>query len=130
MVVDDETDVVLLIKFLLEKDGHEVQTAYNGIEALAKLGVDPASQDGTAPDLILLDVMMPQLDGYSVCARLAEHPALKLVPVLVLTAKGEVRDIFAQTPNVGAIIEKPFDPKKLRELISGMLSPGKDQAHV
>lgn len=122
-IVDDERDVVTLLKFLLEKDGHEVQTAYDGEEALAKLGVEPPAQDGAAPvpDLIIMDVMMPVLDGYAVSSKLASCARTRGVPLIVLTGKGEMRELFDRAKNVAAYIEKPFDPHKLRELISGML---------
>ena len=75
MVVEDEKDVVTLLKFLLEKDGHKVTEAYNGLEALGKMGVDLNKKTEALqfiPDLILLDVMMPVMDGYSVCTKLQE----------------------------------------------------------
>ena len=123
MIVDDERDVATLIRFLLEKDGHTVTEAHNGTEALEKLGVDPPSAEGVAPNLIILDVMMPVMDGYTVCTRLAGDPKTSAIPVLVLTAKGATRDLFAHSPNVASHIEKPFDPKHLRDLVSGMLNP-------
>lgn len=124
LVVDDERDVVTLIKFLLEKDGHTVTEAYNGLEALQKVGLSPL--EGAAPitpDLIVLDVMMPIIDGYTVASKLAENNRTRAIPLIVLTAKGEMRDLFELSPNVAAYIEKPFDPKTLRELITGMLTP-------
>ncbi len=120
MIVDDERDVVTMLKFLLEKDGHEVLTAYNGAEALQQLGVEPA---GPRPpvDLIVMDVMMPVLDGHSTCRHLAEDGEARKIPVLVLTAKGDTRNLFQVLPNVGATLDKPFDPKRLRELIASMV---------
>lgn len=120
LVVDDERDVVLLIKFMLEKDGHLVLTAHDGAEALARLGLEPRDETAVAPDLAILDVMMPVIDGWTVCARMREDARTKAVPVVVLTAKGETRDLFVSRPNVAAHIEKPFDPKDLRELVAGM----------
>lgn len=121
LLVDDERDVVTLIKFMLEKDGHMVIPAYDGAEALAKAGVEPRDETAVIPDLVILDVMMPVMDGYTVCARLHEDARTKAVPVVVLTAKGETRDKFDACPNVTAYIEKPFDPKMLRELVARLL---------
>ena len=121
MIVDDERDVVTLLKFLLEKDGHEVWAAYNGEEALAALGVEPAKEDAPLPDLIIMDVMMPVMDGYSVSEKLSGCARTRGVPVVVLTAKGEMRDLFLRSRNVAAYLDKPFDPKKLRDLIASML---------
>ena len=125
MVVDDEKDVVTLIRFLLEKDGHEVIEAYHGADALAKLGVEPKTEGVALPDLIILDVMMPIMDGFATATHLREHPATRPVPLVVLTAKGQMRELFEMAPNVAAYIEKPFDPKNLRDLIAGMLTGNK-----
>lgn len=114
LVTDDEKDVVELLKFLLEKDGHKVTTAHNGKDALA-IAVKEL------PELILLDVMMPEMDGYTVQTRLLEDPKTKDIPIIILTAKGQLRDVFAMSANVKAYIEKPFDPKTLRQKISESL---------
>lgn len=117
MIVDDETDVVTLLRFLLEKDGHVITSASNGEEALEKLKAAPE-----LPDLIVMDVMMPVMDGYTLSSRLAAEERTRSLPVIVLTAKGETRDLFHYAPNVAAYIDKPFDPKDLRELITSMLA--------
>ena len=116
LVVDDEKDVVELLKFLLEKDGHAVITAFNGRDALTTAAKD-------IPDLMLLDVMMPEMDGYTVQTQLLENPATKSIPIIILTAKGQLRDVFAMSANVKAYIEKPFDPKTLRLKIQESLKP-------
>ena len=125
LVVDDERDVTTMLKFMLEKDGNAVETAYDGRAALAAMGIEPADPAKTPPDLVILDVMMPELDGHAVCARMFEDPRTKLVPVLMLTAKGKMRELHQLTPNVAAHVDKPFDPRALRELIAGMVG-GKD----
>jgi len=122
LLVDDERDVVTLIKFMLEKDGHMVITAYDGAEALAKIGVEPRDETAVIPDLVILDVMMPVMDGYSVRARLQEDERTKAVPVIVLSAKGEAKDQFNSTCSVTTHLEKPFDPKMLRELVTSLLT--------
>ena len=122
MIVDDEADVVTLLKFLLEKDGHAVTSACNGQDALEKLGVDPSRPETELPDLIVMDVMMPVCDGYTLSAKLAANAATRSLPLIVLTAKGEMRDLFHYAPNVAAYIDKPFDPKRLRDLIASMLA--------
>lgn len=122
LVIDDERDVVTLIKFLLEKDGHQITEAYNGAEALAKLGVEPKAEVGTYPELIIMDVMMPVLDGYATATRLREEPTTRAIPLIILTAKGQMKELFEMAPNVAAYIEKPFDPKNLRDLVTGMLA--------
>lgn len=114
LVVDDERDVVELVKFLLERDGHSVLEAYNGKEALEKA-------QNELPDLIVLDIMMPEMDGYTVNAHLNEREETRKIPVIILTAKGQMRDVFEMSSNVAFYMEKPFDPKHLREKINEVL---------
>lgn len=115
LLVDDERDVVTLIKFMLEKDGHLVLCAYDGAEALAKAGVEPRDETAVVPDLVILDVMMPVMDGETVRARLAEDARTAAVPVITLTAKGAPAD------GRGVYLEKPFDPRELRDLVASQL---------
>lgn len=120
LLVDDERDVITLVQFMLEREGHSIVAAYNGVEALAKAGVEPRGEGEGPFDLVLLDVMMPIVDGETVCRRLSEDPRTRSVPVIVLTARGEL-DGMARPPNVAASLEKPFDPKALRELVAKTL---------
>lgn len=123
LVVDDEPEIVTLLRFILEQDGHAVASAGHGLEALDRLGVSPEDPNRALPDLIVLDIMMPVMDGYQLNMRLQNEPRAKDIPILVLTAKGQkMRDLFEMAPNVAAYVQKPFDPKTLRELITGILS--------
>jgi CheY-like chemotaxis protein len=123
MVVDDEPEIVTLLRFVLEKEGYRVTEAGNGQVALERLGVEPGAQPGPFPDLIILDIMMPVMDGYVLNMRLQADEKTRGIPILVLTAKGQkMRDLFEMAPNVAAYVQKPFDPKMLRELIAGILS--------
>ena len=127
LVVDDEPEIVTLLRFILEKDGHVILEAGNGQIALERLGVDPPSQAAPRPDLIILDIMMPVMDGYTLNARLQREEKTRAIPILVLTAKGQrMRDLFEMAPNVAAYVQKPFDPKMLRELIGGIISGKKN----
>lgn len=125
MIVDDEHDVVSLVSFLLEKEGHKITEAYNGAEALEKMGVEPPDDTKPAPDLVILDVMMPVMDGYSVTSKLAANLKTRSMPIIILTAKGQMRDLFQLTSNVVAYLEKPFDPKHLRDTVASVLRPKK-----
>ena len=126
LVVDDEPEIITLLRFVLEQDGHSVSSAVHGVDALEKLGVDPLRQELPLPEIIVLDIMMPIMDGYQLNMRLQSHPRTKDIPILVLTAKGQkMRDLFEMAPNVAAYVQKPFDPKMLRELISGILTSRK-----
>lgn len=112
MVVDDEPDTVGLVTLVLESEGHEVIPAYNGKDALDML-------NGTKPDLILLDIMMPDIDGWDVYRSIRENSETKDIPVVMLTAKAQSIDKMIGLHVIGAdgYITKPFGR---RELVDGV----------
>lgn len=115
LVVDDEVYILHILDFSLGAEGFEVITANNG-----ELAVEKAKQE--KPDLIVLDIMMPVLDGYETCRRLKREPGTKNIPVVLLTAKG--RDVDKRLGyEVGAVdyIIKPFSPNRLIERIQEIL---------
>jgi DNA-binding response OmpR family regulator len=116
LVVDDEVYIVQILEFSLSRiEGYEVITASDGEEALEKV------QEGR-PDLVVLDVMMPRMDGYEACKRLKAEEATKDIPVILLSAKGRAMD-QNRGFEVGAddYITKPFSPRKLIEKINTVL---------
>ncbi|MEW5807071.1 MAG: response regulator transcription factor, partial [Acidobacteriota bacterium] len=109
LVVDDEKDIVELVKYNLEKEGLQVSTASNGFDALNVI-------HKSTPDLILLDIMMPQLDGLEVCRRLKKDDSLRDIPIIFLTAKSEEVDkVLGLEMGGDDYITKPFS---IRELIA------------
>jgi DNA-binding response OmpR family regulator len=107
LVVDDEPDLVELVSFNLRAEGYEVITAANGVEAL-----DQAR--AVLPDLIVLDLMMPELDGLSVCEILRRLPSTAPIPVIMLTAwKSELTRIIGLDTGAEDYITKPFSPRDL-----------------
>lgn len=111
LVADDEPSIVLSLQVLLQKAGFEVRVARNGEEALAAVAA-------AVPDLILLDAMMPKRDGFDVCQTLRADPALKSLPIIMLTAKS--RDVERQKGMaLGATdyITKPFSTRDLVALV-------------
>jgi DNA-binding response OmpR family regulator len=125
LVVDDEKDVVFLIKFILEQSGYSVSTAFNGQEALAALGVEPANPSLPLPDLVLLDVMMPIMDGHTVSVKMREDQRTNRLPIIIVTARADMRHLFEGAPNVAGYMQKPFDPKRLREQVDSLVpKPG------
>lgn len=125
LIVDDELPIVQLMQFILEKVGHEVSVAYNGAEALQQLGVEPKNDAAPLPDLILLDLMMPVMDGLTACLRMRDHARTAKVPIVVVTAKGDMRTAFEAVPSVTAFFHKPFDPGALRAAVDKALSAKK-----
>ncbi|TVR03933.1 MAG: DNA-binding response regulator [Spirochaetaceae bacterium] len=107
LVVDDEPDILELISYNLEKEGHSVTTVQTGEDALHAVRTN-------RPDVIILDLMLPGVDGVDVCRTIKRDPELSSIPVLMLTARTEDSDIVAGL-EVGAddYITKPFSPKVL-----------------
>ena len=115
LVVDDEIYIVHILDFSLGMEGYEVLTALDGEQALERLKSDK-------PDLIVLDIMMPKLDGYEVCRTIKTNPDTQHIPVILLSAKG--RNVDQKMGfDVGAddYITKPFSPRKLVERINALL---------
>ncbi len=124
LVVDDEIYIVHILDFSLGMEGYEVVTALDGEQALEKARSEK-------PDLIVLDIMMPKLDGYETCKRLKADPETKGMPVILLSAKG--RNVDQKVGfEVGAddYITKPFSPRKLVERINAILGHGTSQQRM
>ena len=122
-IVDDEDPIVALMTFVLEKSGHTVSAAKNGQEALRVLGVDPADEAAALPDIVILDVMMPIMDGYTAAVAIRNNPRTADLKLLIITAKGDMRQFFDAIPSVAGFFQKPFDPRALRDIITKLV-PG------
>jgi len=107
LVVDDERHIVRLVQVNLERAGYQVVSAFDGKEALKKV-------DSEQPNLIVLDVMMPHMDGFEVLKRLRGNAATKNIPVIMLTAKAQDADVFrGWASGVDCYLTKPFNPMEL-----------------
>ena len=117
LVVDDDENILSLERTILEQKGFDVTTAAGGAEALKVIGEEDF-------DLVLLDVMMPEIDGFTVCRKIKEQPRTKEIPVIFLTAKGG-GEALAEGFESGAImyINKPFTANKLLTIVNTMLEP-------
>ncbi len=121
LIVDDDPDLVEAVSMILEAKNYEVSAAYGGIEGLQK-----AKSEN--PDLIVLDVMMPDKDGYAVCKELKADPQLRNIPVLLLTAVVSKIATTRYTQQMGMeteaddYIDKPVEPEVLVKRIETLLS--------
>ncbi len=115
LVIDDERALAELLQVNLELEGFVVSKAYSGIEGLNKLPTEK-------PDIIMLDVRMPGLDGFEICRRLKADPATKDIPVIMLSAFAQQTDI-QKGMDAGATdyVKKPFDVVKVVDLIKKIL---------
>jgi DNA-binding response OmpR family regulator len=115
LVADDDPDILALVRFRLERDGYEVLSAPDG-EAALDLAL------ARTPDLALLDVMMPRLDGYEVTRRLREHGPTTTIPIILLTARVQEPDV-ERGFEAGAddYVTKPFSPQALGDRVQAAL---------
>ena len=115
LLVDDEPDLVQMVSTRLKAAGYEISTAYDGQEALEKV-------KESRPDLMILDLMLPKLDGYKVCRLLKFDERTRGIPILIFTARAQVEDVTLATEcGADAYLTKPFEAKvllaKLQELL-------------
>lgn len=115
LIADDEADIVETLQFMLESDGFEVLTAYDGEEALkiARRAI---------PDIILLDVMMPKINGYKVSRLLKFDKKFQDIPILMITARSQEEDkLIGEETGADEYITKPFDIANVIDLINKYL---------
>ena len=106
LLVDDEADIIEFLRYNLIQEGFNIITAHNGFEALQKIS--------EKPDLIIMDVMMPKMNGYEVYSKIKEIPEMQNTPVLFLTAKSsELDEVYALNLGADDFIQKPISTKKI-----------------
>ena len=116
LVVDDEPTLVRLMEFILAKQGHTMLVATNGEEGLSKIRSE-------RPDLVLLDIMMPRIDGYEVARTVRADPDLCNTPIIMLSAKAQDQDIQKGLDmGVDEYITKPFAPEQLVHRVNDYLA--------
>jgi len=115
LLVDDEPNILLSLQFLMQRAGYQVTTAADGEQALQRVASDP-------PDLILLDINMPRLNGYEVCERIRANPGWQGVRILLLTAKGrEVEKEKGLALGADDYVTKPFSNQELTDKVQALL---------
>jgi len=120
LVVDDEKHIVRLVEVNLRRAGYEVLKAYDGKEALEVIA-------GQKPDMIILDVMMPQMDGFEVLKELRGNPETAEIPVIMLTAKAQDADVFrGWQAGVDSYLTKPFSPMELLTFVKRIFASGEE----
>ncbi|MFA6988708.1 MAG: response regulator transcription factor [Candidatus Gastranaerophilaceae bacterium] len=118
LVVDDDVAILELLKINLEMQGHDVITATDGVKGYALVQQEE-------PDLILLDVMMPEVDGYTVAQRIRNNPKIESIPILMLTAMGMLQDkVKGFDSGVDDYLVKPFELDELRVRVRSLLKRG------
>jgi CheY-like chemotaxis protein len=119
LICDDEPHILEGLRYLLRGPQRTIQVARNGREAIECI-------EREVPDLLITDVMMPEMSGLEVVARLQTHPQTRDLPIIILTAKGQAQDAAMAQEVWGAlVIAKPFEPQKLKEVVSLTLASGR-----
>jgi DNA-binding response OmpR family regulator len=116
LLADDEEDIKTVVAMFLEAQGYKVTTAFDGLDALEKA-------EAEKPDLIILDIMMPLIDGFEVCRRLKGEETTAQIPILMLSAAAHAESVNKGL-EAGAVdyIVKPFEPEKLLEKVQEILA--------
>ncbi|MCH7663278.1 MAG: response regulator [Chloroflexi bacterium] len=115
LIVDDEPHIMNLLKLLLDSEFYLIE-ATDGLEAMEKI-------DREKPDLVLLDLIMPKMDGYKVCQKLKENPLTKNIKIIVLSARCQKAEIkVALDYGADAYVTKPFDPFRLTNKLKSFLN--------
>ncbi|MEO8407100.1 MAG: response regulator [Oxalobacteraceae bacterium] len=118
LIVDDEPNIVISLEFLMQQSGYEVAIARDGEEALQKIS-------SFEPDLVLLDIMLPQLNGFEVCQRMRENTQWNRIKVIMLSAKGREIDVSKGIAlGADAYVTKPFSTKDLIAQVQRLLANG------
>ena len=118
LLVEDNASARRLVEFTLQQEGHVVVTANNGKEGLEKAQVEQ-------PDVIVMDIMMPQMGGYEACLRLREIPTTAHIPIMILSAKSQQLDkSFGMMAGADDYLEKPVDPQVIAEHVKKLVARG------
>ena len=115
LVVEDDPSVQGFLSVLLEGDGYEVEVARDGLEGLVQMEI-------SRPNLVLLDIMMPNVSGERVLREIQNDPRLRNVPVIVVSGKHDVHEIFDPVLGADRVFTKPFEPQSLLDRISEVLA--------
>jgi two-component system phosphate regulon response regulator PhoB len=124
VVIEDETDILEVIAYNLKREGYEVITSTSGEDGLEKI-------EKTKPNLVVLDLMLPEVDGIELCRKLKSDPVTQSIPVIMVTAKGEESDVVLGL-GVGAddYVTKPFSPRELTARVKAVLRRSKSRGEV
>ncbi|OGR83958.1 MAG: hypothetical protein A2636_04295 [Elusimicrobia bacterium RIFCSPHIGHO2_01_FULL_64_10] len=115
LIADDEPEVLDFCRFSLQKLSHDLVEVQSGQDLIGKIKSEK-------PDLLILDVMLPGMDGYTVQLQMAEDGALSKIPVIVITALKPAESLFEKFPQVASVLSKPFSSERLAEAVREALS--------
>ena len=123
-IIEDDRDIVELVRYNLANEGYDVQSSPDGISGLAQLRKSP-------PDLLMLDLMLPKMPGLEICKEIRRDPSLNRLPILMLTARGEEADrVIGLEMGADDYVTKPFSPRELVARVKALLRRTEPAAEV
>ncbi|MCX5794388.1 MAG: response regulator [Elusimicrobia bacterium] len=128
LVCEDDAAVLKFETSILAKAGHKVVACASGLETLKELGIQPDDPSAELPDLIVLDIMMPRIDGYAVATIMRNSARTRAIPILVVSALSDLRTSFSDTESVDGFMTKPFTKEGLIDNVAKLLDPRKARA--
>ena len=121
LIVDDDIDILKVMAAILAQAGHRIEVSASAADALKKLGLCQDDPDAESLDLVVVDVMMPQSDGYSLCRSIRNTPRTSAIPILVVSALPELSRLFTVSVAVDGFLRKPFQPEALIASVENIL---------
>jgi CheY-like chemotaxis protein len=125
LICDDDATILQLMAAILTKAGHKVATCASGLETLKRLGVQPNDPAMELPDLLVLDIMLPKMDGYTIGKLIKDHPRTRAIPILAFSALREMSRLFTETVLFDGFLNKPFSPEELVACVTKSLEHSK-----
>jgi DNA-binding response OmpR family regulator len=121
LLSEDDASILELMALVLAKAGHAVTAAPSNLDVLKRLGIRPEDPSAELPDLVILDVMTPKVDGYSAARAIRDHPRTRAVPILIVSGLQEIDRLFSVTVETQGFLKKPFRPDELLGLVLKIL---------
>jgi len=125
LIADDDPIIVDLMTDILTKAGHRISCSGTGLETLHMLGLEPENASVNLPDLILLDIMMPQSDGYTVGTVIRNRERTRHIPIVIVSALPKMNRLFDATIKIEGFLNKPFSPEELLDKVTQVLAASK-----
>lgn len=117
LIVDDDQAISSLLEFILHREGYAVDVLHDGMKADEYI-----SSDHAPPDVVILDIMLPRVDGFALLRKIRQHPFWKVVPVLMLSSLGDEQEIVrALDSGANDYVQKPFQPEELKARVRRLI---------
>ncbi|OGS32473.1 MAG: hypothetical protein A3J82_00785 [Elusimicrobia bacterium RIFOXYA2_FULL_69_6] len=121
LISEDDESILEFVALMLTKAGHAVIPASSNREVLDRLGLRPENPAASLPDLVVLDILTPKVDGYCAARVIRDHPRTRAIPIVIVSGLQELDRLFAVTVEIQGFLKKPFRPEELLCLVARIL---------